>query len=213
MLDGYSPWVTGAIHADMIVTGAVLDDGRQILVALPTDLPGVTIPPPPRLVGLSASHTGEVRCDERVACREWLLAGPAENVMQDRRRRGHRRAANLDPGDRAGLGGARLSWSTRRISGPTWPARPPNCGASTRDWRPTLLALAAASAACSNERTARAGQQPRAAHDAGRAGRRQGDRLRRRPSGRPLVPRGAVLPGLELPAGRHGRESVRAGGD
>ena len=67
MLDGYSPWVTGAEHASTIVTGAVLDDGRQILVALPTDLPGVTIPPPPRLVGLSASRTGEVPCDER-AC-------------------------------------------------------------------------------------------------------------------------------------------------
>ncbi len=41
VLDGFSPWVTGADHATVIVTGAVFDDGRQILVALPTDAPGV----------------------------------------------------------------------------------------------------------------------------------------------------------------------------
>ncbi len=87
ILDGYSPWVTGADHASTIVTGAVLDDseaaaGQQILVALPTDLPGVTVPPPPRLVGLSASHTGEVHLKNVHLSREWLLAGPAENVMR-----------------------------------------------------------------------------------------------------------------------------------
>lgn len=81
-LDGYSPWVTGAAHADVIVTGATLDDGRQILIALPTDLSGVHVPPPPRLVGVSASHTGEVRCERVAVPEECLLAGPMENVMQ-----------------------------------------------------------------------------------------------------------------------------------
>jgi alkylation response protein AidB-like acyl-CoA dehydrogenase len=82
VLDGYSPWVTGAAHAGVIVTGATLDDGRQILVALPTDAPGVSIPPPPRLVGLSASHTGQVQLSNVELAREWLLAGPAEDVMK-----------------------------------------------------------------------------------------------------------------------------------
>jgi alkylation response protein AidB-like acyl-CoA dehydrogenase len=82
VLDGYSPWVTGADHASVIVTGAVLADGQQILVALPTDLPGVTVPPPPRLAGISASHTGEVHLAKVHVGREWLLAGPAENVMK-----------------------------------------------------------------------------------------------------------------------------------
>ncbi|MBI3839825.1 MAG: acyl-CoA/acyl-ACP dehydrogenase [Planctomycetia bacterium] len=82
VLDGYTPWVTGAAHASVIVTGAVLDDGQQILVALGTDLAGVTIPPPPRLVGLSASHTGEVYCRDAHVSRDWLLAGPAENVLK-----------------------------------------------------------------------------------------------------------------------------------
>jgi hypothetical protein len=82
LLDGYSPWVTGGDHADVIVTGATLDDGRQILVALPTTLRGVEIPKPPRLVGLSASHTGEVRCHRVELPHNCLLVGPVENVMQ-----------------------------------------------------------------------------------------------------------------------------------
>jgi alkylation response protein AidB-like acyl-CoA dehydrogenase len=38
-LDGFSPWVTGGMHAAMVVLGATLDDGREILAALPMDLP------------------------------------------------------------------------------------------------------------------------------------------------------------------------------
>ena len=81
-LDGFSPWVTGGEHADVIVTGATLADGRQILVALPTALPGVECPPSPQLVGLTGSHTGEVHCRGVEVSREWLLAGPVENVMK-----------------------------------------------------------------------------------------------------------------------------------
>jgi alkylation response protein AidB-like acyl-CoA dehydrogenase len=73
--------VTGAEHASTIVTGATLADGRQILVALPTSLPGVTIPQPASLVGLSASDTGPVQLDNVRIGRELLLAGPAHDVM------------------------------------------------------------------------------------------------------------------------------------
>ncbi len=82
LLNGYSPWVTGANHAETIVTGAELEDGQQILVALATDSPGVTIPDPPRLVGISASHTGEVRLTNVRIETASLLAGPAQNVMK-----------------------------------------------------------------------------------------------------------------------------------
>lgn len=82
VLDGYSPWVTGAEHAQHVVTGATLADGRQILVALPMDLPGVETPPPPELVGLSASRTGSVTCHRVAVERHWLLAGPVPEVMK-----------------------------------------------------------------------------------------------------------------------------------
>lgn len=82
VLDGFSPWVTGSPFADLIVVGATLDDGRQLLAAMPTDLPGVSTPPAAELVGLSSSHTGPVNCDHVLVERKWLLAGPVEEVMK-----------------------------------------------------------------------------------------------------------------------------------
>lgn len=82
VLDGYSPWVTGAAFAQHIVTGATLADGRQILVALPTDLPGVNIPTAPELTALAASRTGQVRCESVRLTANHLLAGPVEEVMK-----------------------------------------------------------------------------------------------------------------------------------
>ena len=82
VLDGYSPWVTGGAHADLVVTGAQLDDGRQILVALPTDLPGVSSQPHAQLVALTSSHTGAMQMDGVHVDPRWLLAGPETDVMQ-----------------------------------------------------------------------------------------------------------------------------------
>jgi alkylation response protein AidB-like acyl-CoA dehydrogenase len=82
VLEGQSPWVTGADHADHVVLGATLDDGRQILAAVPTDLPGISAAPPERLVALSASHTGPLLCDRALVQRRWLLAGPVHEVMK-----------------------------------------------------------------------------------------------------------------------------------
>ena len=82
VLDGYSPWVTGAAHAQVVVTGATLPDGRQILVALPMDAPGVEAGEPARLIGVTSSHTGPVLCNSVNVDGKWLLAGPAENVMR-----------------------------------------------------------------------------------------------------------------------------------
>jgi alkylation response protein AidB-like acyl-CoA dehydrogenase len=82
VLDGYSPWVTGAEHADVLVVGATLPDGQQILAAVPGDAAGVHVPPPPRLVGLTASGTGEVQFTQVHIDHAEVLAGPTENVMQ-----------------------------------------------------------------------------------------------------------------------------------
>ncbi len=82
VLDGYSPWVTGAEFAQHVVLGATLADRRQLLVALPTDLPGVRIERSPQLVGLSASRTGPVHLDQVAVDRRWLLVGPVPEVMK-----------------------------------------------------------------------------------------------------------------------------------
>jgi butyryl-CoA dehydrogenase len=85
VLDGVIPWVTGAAQAQHLVVGAVLDDGRQILVVLPTDAPGVQIGAPLELMALRGSMTAEVRCARVQLGREWLLAGPAERVLESGR--------------------------------------------------------------------------------------------------------------------------------
>src|SRR5262249_28603515 len=78
---GSAPWVTGAARADFFVSGAALDDGRQILFVLPRRLPGVSVMPPLELMALQGSLTAELHCDNVVVERKWLLAGPAEKVL------------------------------------------------------------------------------------------------------------------------------------
>jgi len=93
VFNGFSPWVTGAAQSKYIVAGAtvVVDDDdddddddatpEQLLVALPTDLPGVTTGEPVQMVGLTASHTGQLHFDNVLIEDKWVLAGPVENVM------------------------------------------------------------------------------------------------------------------------------------
>jgi alkylation response protein AidB-like acyl-CoA dehydrogenase len=81
VLDGFSPWVTGAAHADSIVTGATMDDGRQVLVVVPMDAAGVSAREPEQLVGVSASATGAVDMHNVRIPARLLLDGPIENVM------------------------------------------------------------------------------------------------------------------------------------
>jgi alkylation response protein AidB-like acyl-CoA dehydrogenase len=54
---------------------------EQLLAAVPSNLPGVSTPPPAKLVGLSASHTGQFKLENVFIGEEWLIAGPVENVM------------------------------------------------------------------------------------------------------------------------------------
>jgi alkylation response protein AidB-like acyl-CoA dehydrogenase len=86
-LSGFSPWVTGADHADIVVVGATLvdDEGaataEQLLAAVATDLTGVKAAAPAKLVGLSSSHTGSLELDRVLVDEDWIIAGPVENVM------------------------------------------------------------------------------------------------------------------------------------
>lgn len=82
VLDGMSPWVTGAPQADLLVIGATLEDGRQILLAVPSDAKGITAGKGVELVALSASCTDQVTFDQVQVDQSMLLGGPTENVLQ-----------------------------------------------------------------------------------------------------------------------------------
>jgi alkylation response protein AidB-like acyl-CoA dehydrogenase len=82
IFDGTVPWVTGAKEADFIVTGGTLDDGRQVLAAIPTTLKGLTVQTPVNMLALNASQTGPVRLENVSVEPHWLIAGPVPEVMK-----------------------------------------------------------------------------------------------------------------------------------
>lgn len=82
VLNGFSAWVTGAAHADVIVVGAVLPDGNQILCAVPRLTPGLITYSGQRLVALTSSCTDKVELENVIVQPHEVLSGPAANVMQ-----------------------------------------------------------------------------------------------------------------------------------
>jgi alkylation response protein AidB-like acyl-CoA dehydrogenase len=81
MLNGVMPWVTAATRADLLVTGAVTTDGRQLLIALPADRAGVVVHAPFPLAALQASCTSEVACADVAVASGEVLAGPTTDVL------------------------------------------------------------------------------------------------------------------------------------
>ncbi len=81
LIDGFSPWVTGAAAAAHLVMGAQLEDGKQILFCVPTDSGGISTEPGFQLVGLTGSQTGAVRCEQVSIDHSQVLAGPVEKVL------------------------------------------------------------------------------------------------------------------------------------
>lgn len=82
VLNGVAPWVTGAPHADVYVIGATLDDGREILAAVPATDSGIRSGAGCDLVALSASCTDRVDFENVQVDSSMIIGGPVENVMQ-----------------------------------------------------------------------------------------------------------------------------------
>lgn len=80
-VDGVIPWVTAADRATIIVAGTALDDGTQVLFALPPSRNGVTVEAPMGLAALAGSRTTQVRCDQVVIEQGDTLAGPKSQVL------------------------------------------------------------------------------------------------------------------------------------
>ena len=123
VLTGTSPWVTGVTRADVIVTGAVTDDGEQVLLAVETDCPGVTPGRPISLLALSASQTGPVTFERVRIGRESLIAGPVVDLMgtatppvtPDNAASSSKTATSAASGSGAGAGTGGLSTSALAI--------------------------------------------------------------------------------------------------
>jgi len=84
VLQGVMPWVTGAPYVDNVACGAVLEDGRQVLVLLDMATPGVRVVPAEPLAALNSTHTCEVFCDDVNVPLARVIAGPEKNVLSHR---------------------------------------------------------------------------------------------------------------------------------
>ena len=80
-LDGEVPWVTAADRADVLILGATLPNGAQLLVALPADRAGLAVGPPLPLAALAGSRTAAVHCDGVTVEADEVVAGPAPQVL------------------------------------------------------------------------------------------------------------------------------------
>jgi alkylation response protein AidB-like acyl-CoA dehydrogenase len=138
-LNGVMPWVTGAPQADHFLTGVVLDDGRQMLLVVPRDTPGVSVGPPLELMALQGSLTAEVRCEDVRVDPRWILAGPAERVLA-----GGRGAGGLETSGLAlGLAKSAISYlETEAAKRPEWQARATACAESWNTLQGQLRRLA-----------------------------------------------------------------------
>ena len=100
LLNGFAPWVTGGAQADYLIVGAQSQEEGQTLFCLPTALPGISFPAPFDLIALNGSCTGQVQFRNVQVAPEWLVAGPAENVLSN---------SNLTPSAGSGAGGLQTS--------------------------------------------------------------------------------------------------------
>lgn len=81
-LCGHIPWVTGANAAQLIVVGGTAPNGEQLLAAIETTDPGLTIAPPQDFLALTASQTGSIELRNVTIRPEQIVAGPVPEVLK-----------------------------------------------------------------------------------------------------------------------------------
>jgi len=81
VLRGFMPWASGADRSDVIVTAAVLADGRQILAAVERGAAGLRVEAPMRLMALQCSRTSRVVCEDVRVDAGQVLCEPREKAL------------------------------------------------------------------------------------------------------------------------------------
>ena len=121
VLDGFSPWVTGAVQAR--VDRHRRRAGRRAADSGgPADGPAGGADSAAAAAGRSFGQPHRRGALGQTSAWPRVAAGRAGRKRDEsRRRRRHRRAANLDPGDRAGRRRRSIFSNANRSSAPTWP--------------------------------------------------------------------------------------------
>ena len=85
LINGTVPWCTGVHQSTFIVTGAVMEDGQQILVLLQQHQQGIELDQPMEMVALTNTLTGSIRLKRVVIEDNWVLRHPSTNALAGRR--------------------------------------------------------------------------------------------------------------------------------
>lgn len=118
-LSGQIPWVTGATAAQLIVVGATVPNGQQLLAAIEATDAGVKIASPQQFLALTASQTGSIELQEVAVRAEQIVAGPAPEVLKVGSRSG---TGSLSTSALA-LGAARSTLRSVRVELPQTPSQ------------------------------------------------------------------------------------------
>ena len=150
LLDGYSPWVTGAGHAQSVVVGATLPDRRQLLISLPIDLAGVTTPAPRGSSAYRQAARGS--CVARGSPWGGSFSWPDRpRTLWRARSAGKPAACKHRPSRWAWPPPPSISSRARPRSGPICRGRWPACATILETARDDLLGLAAGEQPCTSE--------------------------------------------------------------
>ena len=84
-LNGLIPWCTGGCQSNVIVTGATLADGRQVLLLLRSELSGLGWDAAMHMVALTQTLTSSIQVKDVVVEDRWVLRPPSANALAGRR--------------------------------------------------------------------------------------------------------------------------------
>jgi len=85
LLNGTIPWCTGLGHSQLIVAGAAVEDGQQVLVLLRQDQDGVHQAEPMNLVALNCTMTGPITLKQAMVKDDCVLRRPTADALAGRR--------------------------------------------------------------------------------------------------------------------------------
>ena len=115
-LDGTAPWVTGVRVADIVVVGAVCPDGREVVFAVPVDLPGVRAGDGASLIALSGSCTDRLRFDRVEISQDWVVSAPRSVEPSGETHSGGLNASNISKGGTGSLQTSALALGLSRTA-------------------------------------------------------------------------------------------------
>ncbi len=87
MLNGFTPWVSGANVADYVLVAGVTPDESVISIALPMTTKNITTEPPAELLSFNETNTSKMTFKQVSVHQKWLVSEISNNEFMHRKKR------------------------------------------------------------------------------------------------------------------------------